>query len=35
MRLVGLEPDLRRRFVSLHTYECRCGEYAVVEVQQM
>src|SRR5690349_20557782 len=35
MRLVGLEPDLTRRFVSLHTYECQCGEYDVVEVQHM
>jgi hypothetical protein len=32
MRLVGIEPDLRHSHIHLHTYECVCGELAVVDV---
>jgi hypothetical protein len=32
MRLVGMEPDLQHAHISVHTYECICGEVAVGEV---
>jgi hypothetical protein len=35
MRLVGLEPHVKREFLSVHTYKCSCGETSVVEVAHM
>ena len=32
MRLVGIEPAYQNAHISIHTYECICGEVAVGEV---
>jgi hypothetical protein len=32
MRLVGVEPAHQNTYISLHTYECICGEVAIDEV---
>lgn len=32
MRLVGIEPAHKDAHISVHTYECLCGEVAIDEV---